>query len=388
MEKGFINYFGIHQSFKSHGSHNHCFESCRKVLAVLVLATVSVLGSMAQTPLNEEEVYQRLVERQNTDGYREGTPWDNSHTYLNTVELFGYPASCFTGAGCFAFMLDEMEYASNYEYPIRKIEGSYDNLPKIHVGDGVRLYGNGHSVVVLEVAEDGHTVVVAEGNLNSSVHWGRTIDLADPSNDFTYLATFWPEEEEPESVEVTISECEYATFYYSNSAYVVPEGVEALIVESIDGAKLSLRPLDGIIPAECAVILKGAQGTYDFLPTEEEVDAVGDNLLRGFDDTHLTEGGDIYYKLTVMNGKVGFYWGEENGEAFESGPHKAYIALPFDQYNEVKFFTFDIDNATGIDNIETATREADGAVYNLSGQRVSDSYKGVVIINGKKVLRK
>ena len=36
----------------------------------------------------------------------------------------------------------------------------------------------------------------------------------------------------------------------------------------------------------------------------------------------------------------------------------------------------------------TTDENADRAIYNLSGQRVSDSYKGVVIINGKKVLRK
>ena len=88
-------------------------------------------------------------------------------------------------------MMDMMEYASNYEYPIRKIEGSYDNLPKIHVGDGVRVMNDCHSVVVLEV--DGTTVTVAEGNFNSSVHWGRTIDLANPAEGFTYIATFWPE---------------------------------------------------------------------------------------------------------------------------------------------------------------------------------------------------
>ena len=89
-------------------------------------------------------------------------------------------------------MMDMMEYASNYEYPIHIVEGSYDRLPKIHVGDGVRVMNDCHSVVVLEVS--GTNVVVAEGNFNSSVHWGRVIDLADPNEGFTNIATFWPEE--------------------------------------------------------------------------------------------------------------------------------------------------------------------------------------------------
>lgn len=46
-------------------------------------------------------------------------------------------------------------------------------------------------MVVLKV--NGTEVTVAEGNYNSSVHWGRTIDLSAPYNEFTYIATFWPE---------------------------------------------------------------------------------------------------------------------------------------------------------------------------------------------------
>lgn len=325
------------------------------------------------------------------DGYTEGTPWTNDipysfdDPYRNHVEFDGWPAGCYGGVGCFGFMMDMMEYASNYEYPIRIINGTYDNLPEIRVGDGVRLNNNGHSVVVLEVHPDGHTVTVAEGNFNNSVHWGRIIDLADPNNGFTNLATFWPEQEPAEPVTITIGESGYATFYYSNSAYTIPSGVEAFTVEGISENTVNPMPLAGIVPAGYAVILEGEPGEYTFEPTSEEGIFV-ENMLRGFDVPHLTEGGDIYYKLAVKNDKVGFYWGEENGEAFESEAHKAYLAVPADQYNGVNFFTF--DSTTSIYNMQAAGENTDHAIYNLSGQRVSDSYKGVVIINGKKVLRK
>ena len=162
----------------------------RIILSLIVVA--SVLPSWAQTPLNETEVYNRLISRKTEVGYTEGTPWTNDDEYVNTVTFDSYPAGCYYGYGCFGFMMDMMEYASNYEYPIRIVEGSYDNLPKIHVGDGLRMNNDGHSVVVLEV--NGTNVTVAEGNFNSSVHWGRKIDLADPNEGFTNIATFWPEE--------------------------------------------------------------------------------------------------------------------------------------------------------------------------------------------------
>ena len=160
----------------------------RIIISLIVVA--SALPSLAQKPLNEQEVYERLMSRKDMDGYREGTPWDNSHIYSNTVVFNGSSPGYYGGKGCHAFMIDMMEYASNYEYPIRIVNGSYDNLPEIHVGDGVRVMNDCHSVVVLEVDET--TVTVAEGNFNSSVHWGRTIDLANPAQGFTYIATFWP----------------------------------------------------------------------------------------------------------------------------------------------------------------------------------------------------
>ena len=392
MTKNLYTCFGVHQSFKLHGTHFLGFESCRRALVVLIMASVSILTSLAQTPLNETDVYNRLMERQYMAGYSEGTPWTNDipyrrdDPYLNHVEFDGWPAGCYGGVGCFGFMMDMMEYASNYEYPIRLIYGTYDNLPEIRVGDGIRLDNNGHSVVVLEVHPDGHTVTVAEGNFNSTVHWGRIIDLADPNNGFYYLATFWPEQEP--DLTITIGQSGYATFYYTNSSYVIPEGVEAKVVENISNNILTLIPLSRIIPAGCAVILEGPAGEYTFASTTEEGTA-GENMLRGTEDTEWITPEDQtckYYKLTVKNGKAGFYYGANDGAIFENQAHRAYLPVPVSQTNGAKGFFF--NEATGIDNMLATDENAGHAVYNLSGQLVNDSYKGVVIINGKKVLRK
>ena len=386
MTKNLYTCFGVHQSFKLHGTHFLGFESCRRALVVLIMASVSILTSLAQTPLNETDVYNRIMERQYVEGYTEGTPWDNSHTYRNTVEYDGYPAGCYGAGGCFAFMMDMMEYASNYEYPIRVVHGTYDNLPKLHVGDGVRVNNDTHSVLIIEVHSDGHTVTVAEGNFNRSVHWGRVIDLADPSSGFCYISTFWPEQQP--AVNVTIGEYGYATFYYTNSSYVIPEGVEAKVVENISGKTLNLIPLTGIIPAGYAVILEGEPGEYTFESTSEEGIA-GENMLRGTEETTMITPEDQtckYYMLSVKNGEVGFYYGANDGAIFENQAHRAYLPVPVSQTNGAKGFFF--NEATGIDNMLATDENAGHAVYNLSGQLVNDSYKGVVIINGKKVLRK
>ncbi|WP_304155181.1 BspA family leucine-rich repeat surface protein [Hoylesella buccalis] len=43
---------------------------------------------------------------------------------------------------------------------------------------------------------------------------------------------------------------------------------------------------------------------------------------------------------------------------------------------------------TGIDHVKTADQAGDGKAYDLSGRRVNESYKGIVIKNGKKYIQK
>ncbi len=43
--------------------------------------------------------------------------------------------------------------------------------------------------------------------------------------------------------------------------------------------------------------------------------------------------------------------------------------------------------ATGIETIKAVEKAQEGAIYNLAGQKVSESYKGIVIKNGKKVVK-
>ena len=104
----------------------------------------------------------------------------------------------------------------------------------------------------------------------------------------------------------------------------------------------------------------------------------------------MTEGGDIYYKLTVKNDIVGFYWGEENGDAFESGAHKAYLALTAEEANGVKFFALGTtEGGESVDGInEVTASDSKNEYFNLNGTRVNTLHKGIYIVGGKKVVIK
>jgi hypothetical protein len=72
---------------------------------------------------------------------------------------------------------------------------------------------------------------------------------------------------------------------------------------------------------------------------------------------------------------------------------KAYLQIPTaDMPSNGSKLTiiFDDDETTEINNIEeqgARNKEHEGT-YNLAGQKVSESYKGIVIVNGKKYIRK
>lgn len=63
---------------------------------------------------------------------------------------------------------------------------------------------------------------------------------------------------------------------------------------------------------------------------------------------------------------------------------RAYITLPAGQSARIAI----VDETTGISRVLTAKEMEDLNIYNLQGQRVSETAKGVVIVNGKKVVIK
>lgn len=197
----------------------------------------------------------------------------------------------------------------------------------------------------------------------------------------------------PTSVSVTIGETGYATLYYSSLALTVPAGVKGYACSLADGSfKMNEAFAEGqTIPAGTGVLLKAETGTYTFKVSSETGNAVADNWLKGSDEEAMTEGGERYYMLSLdaknTAGSVGFYWGAPNGGAFTNGAHKAYLCVKPGVAGAKTCYRFD-GQTTAIDGTRAdKPTTADGAVYNLAGQRVDRSYKGVVIKNGKKYIQ-
>ena len=56
--------------------------------------------------------------------------------------------------------------------------------------------------------------------------------------------------------------------------------------------------------------------------------------------------------------------------------------------NSVNFYGFElVKTGTGISSVNAAAAKKDGKTYNMAGQEVSSSAKGIVIKNGKKYVK-
>ena len=147
----------------------------------------------------------------------------------------------------------------------------------------------------------------------------------------------------------------------------------------VNGEYLTLNEVPGTIPAFTPVVLKAAPNTYVF-EMAENVTAIEENDLKGTLEDIDAAG---KYVLAQPEGEpVGFYLAETG--TIKAG--KAYL----ESASGVKAFYFNGDNATGIENVNSAldaNHNFDGAIYNLAGQRISKMQKGINIINGKKILK-
>lgn len=195
-------------------------------------------------------------------------------------------------------------------------------------------------------------------------------------------------------VELTISESTYATFYYENDAYQVPDGVKAYTATK-NGNTISLEDKGIYIPAGCPVVIHGEPGTYQFKWSDSSTSFTGDNDLVGSEEGgKYQEEGYKYFVLSWKNKnknpeEVGFYYQSgSKGNWANVKAHQAYMKVSASQANEAGYiFSFD-EETTEIAGVENTDLDLNAPMYNLAGQRVGKDYRGVVIQNGKKVIKK
>ncbi|WP_308262883.1 Ig-like domain-containing protein [Prevotella sp.] len=148
------------------------------------------------------------------------------------------------------------------------------------------------------------------------------------------------------------------------------------------------------------------EGTLDELKIESSYD---DNFVFAeFEDGYSIQ--DCYGRYLYMDGEhASFQLGKEpvawELEASDNGTFSLTNNGKFIQFGDGTYTTFGayakkmdktvlpmlfkmLEGATGINNIQTTTAVKNNVMYNIAGQRVNKDYKGLVIMNGKKMMVK
>lgn len=182
------------------------------------------------------------------------------------------------------------------------------------------------------------------------------------------------------TVSAEIGEKGWATLYTDKALdFSAVEGLTAYTAE-LKGSTVTLTKV-GNVPANTGVVLKGAGNTYSIPVIASSTTAQGNlqgsatatafNAFTGYDLYMLAKNGSEAQFKKVSSGSI------PAGKAFLKVATGGAPALG------IVF-----GDATGIEAVKKAETVADGAYYNLAGQRVAQPTKGLYIVNGKKVVIK
>ena len=181
--------------------------------------------------------------------------------------------------------------------------------------------------------------------------------------------------------------------FYTDKNYVLPQGLTAFGYTSIDGNTLtkSVEYVAGdIVPANTAVVVKGAKGSYNYYNTEEAATkTIEKNLLKGVTtDTRIEaiSGVKRYILTRADDGILAFY--RTNTGNINVKANRAYLEVP----TAMAVASFSLEGtATGINNVVTTA--AKQGIYTISGVRLNATTTkelpaGIYIVDGKKVIVK
>lgn len=187
----------------------------------------------------------------------------------------------------------------------------------------------------------------------------------------------------------------WSTFSAPVKVALPAEGVKAFYVKSgnqIKNGALTLDDVEGNIPANQGVIIKGTQGDTINISILEDAAGManleGNQLVANVDGNKITgTGGDGIYAFATYQSKTGFM---KLMTTVTLGGHKCYLKLT-NQAGSASFLSLLVDgddDLTGVEGVDTEV-ESDGIVYDLFGRKVSQPQKGSLYIrNGRKFIAK
>ena len=148
-----------------------------------------------------------------------------------------------------------------------------------------------------------------------------------------------------------------------------------------EGIAYAIREEVNIVPAGEAVVVRSDNGSGIYqIPIVKTSATFTDNMLKATTASLDVTQANTIYCLAEQSGFQGFY-PQNAGSSLTKG--KVYIDLS--EYSvKPDCILFSLDDATGLETMDYGRQTT--TIYNLAGQRLSKTQKGINIVDGKKKL--
>lgn len=316
----------------------------------------------------------------------------NARQTKNTMGLTGSDDSGLTQstAGTDAYIiigpLDVADYSNmtlSYQWKAASIKGTYSTSAYYATsssGEYTEMSGTGNGATTFVTRSYSVPAAAQVSTLYLKIVWNTSNTQA--IIDEVQLTT-----PAKASTTASLNASGYGTFCSVNPMdFSAPEGYTAwrisnIAMENETTGTVTCNKITGTIKGGQGVLLKGAAGETVTINSCNSDNTLSENLLIGTTAPTYVASNE-YFGLSGSN----FVPVKEG--VVPAG--KALLnANDIPDFGSVKSFIFVFnDDATGITETRTATREEVEAIFNLGGQRMSKMQRGLNIVNGKKVLVK
>lgn len=189
--------------------------------------------------------------------------------------------------------------------------------------------------------------------------------------------------------EINIRGIGWATYITPCEVDFSKSGLEAYAMKmNADYTLVNLKKIEGPVAAMTPVLVKGGVGIHTLTESSDAPVKVDTDLKAGKESMTSTDDAPLYV-LSCFDDVVGFYR-LGNGVHLTAG--RCYLPVPKTATAKPSFFTLDNSATTAITQpmttINNHRRVGEPQRYNLMGQPVDASYRGIVIVNGQKRINK
>lgn len=230
------------------------------------------------------------------------------------------------------------------------------------------------------------STTLADGTIATALQNGRAEEVwvQDPMTNQPMLAVF--------AGKYTVPASGLGTFS-AKANFTLPEGLDAYYCKDYADGKISVTAINGVVPANTGVLLKGEPGeTYTLTGTNSDAATVeGNALVAVTEATHVNQVSGDYTNFGLSGG----VFKKVNSKGGTVKANRAYLQIPTSALTSAAaegiMLVWD-EETDGIEIVQTSTVKSrhDDAWFTLDGRQLSGkpTAKGLYIMNGKKVIIK